>query len=38
MHALIIEDEYLAAMAIESVLRDCGFTSFEVAPSGRKGD
>lgn len=33
MHALIIEDETLIAMAIEDALRDCGFTSFDVAVS-----
>src|SRR5688500_10024391 len=33
MHALIIEDELLIAMAIEDALRDCGFTSFELATS-----
>ena len=33
MHALIIEDEPLIAMAIEDVLRDCGFTSFDFAVS-----
>lgn len=33
MHALIIEDEALIAMAIEEALRACGFTSFEVAVS-----
>jgi DNA-binding response OmpR family regulator len=33
MHALIIEDEDLVAMAIEDVLRACGFTSFDVAIS-----
>ena len=33
MHALIIEDESLIAMAIEDALRGCGFTSFEVAAS-----
>ena len=33
MHALIIEDETLIAMAIEEVLRDCGFTSFDIAVS-----
>ena len=33
MHALIIEDESLIAMAIEDALRDCGFTSVEVAVS-----
>lgn len=33
MHALIIEDEGLIAMAIEDVLQECGFTSFDLAPS-----
>ena len=33
MHALIIEDEIMIAAAIEFVLRDCGFDSFDVAPS-----
>ena len=33
MHALIIEDEALIAMAIEDALRGCGFTSFAVAVS-----
>lgn len=33
MHALIIEDEELIAMAIEDALRGCGFTSFDVAVS-----
>ena len=33
MHALIIEDESLIAMAIEDALRDCGFTSFDIASS-----
>ncbi|MCL6741806.1 response regulator [Sphingomonas sp. RB56-2] len=33
MHALIIEDESLIAMAIEEALRACGFTSFDVAVS-----
>lgn len=33
MHALIIEDESLIAMAIEDALRDCGFTSFDFAAS-----
>lgn len=33
MHALIIEDEPLIVMAIEDALRDCGFTSFDVAVS-----
>ena len=33
MHALIIEDESLIAMAIEDALRGCGFTSFDLAVS-----
>ena len=33
MHALIIEDESLIAMAIEDALRSCGFTSFDLAVS-----
>jgi len=33
MHALIIEDQRLIAMAIEDALRDCGFTSFDFAVS-----
>lgn len=33
MHALIIEDDELIAMAIEDILRGCGFTSFRVAVS-----
>jgi DNA-binding response OmpR family regulator len=33
MHALIIEDEALIALAIEDALRGCGFTSFDVAAS-----
>ncbi len=32
MHALIIEDESLIAMAIEDALRALGFTSFDLAP------
>jgi CheY-like chemotaxis protein len=36
MHALIIEDESLIAMAIEEVLRDCGFTSFDIAASAEE--
>ena len=36
MHALIIEDESLIAMAIEDALRDCGFTSFDVAASAEE--
>lgn len=35
MHALIIEDEHFIAMAIEDVLRQCGFTSFEFAESSQ---
>ena len=31
MHALIIEDEFMIAMAIEDVLRDCGFETFDIA-------
>ena len=31
MHALIIEDEPLIAMAIEDVLRDAGYFSFDFA-------
>ena len=33
MHALIIEDEPLIAMAIEEALRDCGYSSFAFATS-----
>lgn len=33
MHALIIEDESLIALAIEDVLIQCGFTSFDLAVS-----
>jgi DNA-binding response OmpR family regulator len=33
VHALIIEDESLIALAIEEALRDCGFTSFDLAIS-----
>jgi len=33
MHALIIEDESLIAMAIEDALRECGFTSFDCVVS-----
>lgn len=33
MHALIIEDEALIAMAIEDALSGCGFTSFDFAVS-----
>jgi DNA-binding response OmpR family regulator len=31
MHALIVEDEAVIAMIIEEILRDCGFTSFDIA-------
>ena len=33
MHALIIEDESMIALAIEDALRACGFTSFDIAVS-----
>jgi DNA-binding response OmpR family regulator len=33
MHALIIEDEALVAIAIEDALRDCGCTTFDFACS-----
>ena len=33
VHALIIEDESMIAMAIEDILRDIGFTSCDIAPS-----
>jgi CheY-like chemotaxis protein len=33
VHALIIEDEMTIAAAIELVLRDCGFDSFDIASS-----
>ena len=36
MHALIIEDESLIAMAIEDALRGCGFTSFDIAVSAEE--
>lgn len=36
MHALIIEDESLIAMAIEGILGDCGFTSFDIASSSEE--
>ena len=36
MHALIIEDELLIAMAIEEALRGCGFTSFDLAVSAEE--
>ena len=36
MHALIIEDESLIAMAIEDALRGCGFTSFDIVVSAEE--
>jgi CheY-like chemotaxis protein len=36
MHALVIEDEALIAMAIEEALRGCGFTSFDFAVSAEE--
>ena len=36
MHALIIEDEPLIALAIEDALRSCGFTSFDFAESAEE--
>jgi DNA-binding response OmpR family regulator len=33
VHALIIEDESLIALAVEDALRDCGFTSIDFAAS-----
>ena len=33
MHALIIEDDPLIAMAIEDILTDCGFNTFDLAVS-----
>jgi DNA-binding response OmpR family regulator len=36
MHALIIEDETLIAMAVEEALRGCGFTSFDIAVSAEE--
>ena len=36
MHALIIEDESMIAMAIEDALRDFGFTSFDFAVSAEE--
>ena len=35
MHALIIEDESMIAMAIEDILRELGFTTFDIAPSAQ---
>lgn len=37
MHALIIEDESLIALAIEDALRDYGFLSFDIAVSAEEG-
>jgi len=36
VHALIIEDESLIALAIEEALRDRGFTSFDLAVSAEE--
>lgn len=36
MHALIIEDSYLIASAIEETLRELGFTSFDLAARADK--
>jgi CheY-like chemotaxis protein len=36
VHALVIEDESLIALAIEEALRDCGFTSFDFAVSSEE--
>lgn len=36
MHALIIEDESLIALAIEDALRSCGFMSFDFAVSAEE--
>jgi DNA-binding response OmpR family regulator len=36
VHALIIEDEALIVLAIEDALRECGFTSFDVAASAQE--
>jgi CheY-like chemotaxis protein len=36
MHALIIEDEALIALAIEEALRGCDFTSFDNAVSAEE--
>jgi DNA-binding response OmpR family regulator len=33
MHALIIEDQYLLAMALEDALRELGYGSFDIATS-----
>lgn len=38
MHALIIEDEPLIALAIEEALRECGFTSVDVAVSMQQAE
>ena len=36
MHALIIEDESMIALAIEDALRGCGFASFDIAVSAEE--
>ena len=36
MHALIVEDEVMIAAAIEYVLRECGFDSFDIASSSEE--
>jgi DNA-binding response OmpR family regulator len=36
VHALIIEDESLIALAIEDALRECGFASFDYAISAEE--
>lgn len=36
MHALIIEDEALIATDLETLLADCGFTSFDFAVSSEE--
>jgi len=36
MHALIIEDETFIALSIEEVLRECGFTSFDITMSAEE--
>ena len=33
MHALIIEDGYILALAIEDALRELGYVSFDIAPN-----
>ena len=36
MHALIIEDESMIALAIEDALRGCGLASFDIAVSAEE--